>query len=86
MPKCSFSGNPVKPGTGIMYVLKDGKILWFKNSKCQKNYLKLKRKSQNVRWTEAYRKEHKKSSESAVSKEDSKLTSKPTEKIAEAAK
>ena len=60
MPKCTFSGDSIKPGTGTMYVLKDGKILWFKNSKCMKNFLKLKRKPLKVRWTQAFRKEHKK--------------------------
>jgi len=60
MPKCSFSGEDIKPGTGIMYVKKDGKILWFKNSKCEKNFLKLKRKPLKIRWTNEYRKEHKK--------------------------
>jgi ribosomal protein L24E len=60
MPKCSFSGESIPKGTGTMYVLKDGKILWFKNSKSMKNYLKLKRKPLKVRWTEAYRTEHRK--------------------------
>ena len=60
MPKCSFSGEDLRTGTGLMYVLKDGKILWFKNSKSMKNYLKLKRKPLNTRWTKQYRDEHKK--------------------------
>ncbi len=60
MPKCTFSGESIKKGTGIMYIKKDGKTLWFKNSKCMKNFLQLKRKPLNVRWTQAYRTEHKK--------------------------
>jgi large subunit ribosomal protein L24e len=60
MPKCSFSGDPILPGTGTMYVLKDGKILWFKNSKCLKNYIDLKRKPLKIRWTGYYKKENKK--------------------------
>lgn len=55
MPKCSFSGQAIPPGTGTMYVMKDGKILYFKNSKAIKNYLKLKRNPRNVRWTEIHR-------------------------------
>lgn len=55
MPKCSFSGEQIVPGTGIMYVLKEGKILYFKNSKCMKNYLKLKRNPRDVRWTAIHR-------------------------------
>ena len=57
MPKCTFSGESLVPGTGLMYVLKDGKVLWFKNSKSMKNFLKLKRKPLKTRWTEHYRKE-----------------------------
>ena len=60
MPTCSFSGQKIPPGTGMMYVLKDGKVLWFKDSKSMKNHLKLKRKPVKTRWTEYYRKEHNK--------------------------
>ena len=60
MPKCSFSGEEIKKGTGIMYVLNDGKILWFRNSKSMKNYLKLKRKPLETRWTKIYRDSHRK--------------------------
>ena len=49
--KCSFSGENIEPGTGTMFVKKDGKILYFKNSKCMKNFLKLKRKPRNFKWT-----------------------------------
>ena len=38
-----------------MYVQKDGKVLWFLNSKCEKNYVKLKRKPRFVTWTEEAR-------------------------------
>ncbi|RME31087.1 50S ribosomal protein L24e [Candidatus Woesearchaeota archaeon] len=50
MVKCSFSGKEIPPGTGIMYVKKDGKVLWFLNSKAQKNYL-LGRKARDRLWT-----------------------------------
>ena len=60
MPKCSFSGESIPKGMGKMYVLKDGKVLWFKDSKAQKNYLQLKRKPLETRWTEQYRMKHKK--------------------------
>ncbi|HLD00229.1 MAG TPA: 50S ribosomal protein L24e [Candidatus Nanoarchaeia archaeon] len=54
MPTCNFSGEKIPPGTGTMYVKKDGKILWFKNSKCLKNYLKLGRKPVATRWTKFF--------------------------------
>lgn len=66
MPKCSFSGESIPEGQGLMYVQKDGKILWFKNSKNMKNYVKLRRIPRNVPWTQAYRTEHKKGAGTAA--------------------
>ncbi|MEM0150812.1 MAG: 50S ribosomal protein L24e [Thermoplasmata archaeon] len=51
---CSFCGNEIEPGTGKMYVKKDGSILYFCSSKCQKNMLKLGRNPKNVRWTKGF--------------------------------
>ncbi|MFH1971967.1 MAG: 50S ribosomal protein L24e [archaeon] len=50
MAKCSYCKTDIKPGTGFLYVKKDGKTLWFCARKCEKNNLKLKRKPQNVKW------------------------------------
>ena len=60
MPTCAFSGEKIPRGRGLMYVLKDGKILWFKNSKCQKNFVSLKRNPRKIKWTQAYRDMNKK--------------------------
>jgi|AntRauTorckE6833_2_1112554.scaffolds.fasta_scaffold29795_2 large subunit ribosomal protein L24e len=57
MVKSSFSGKEIPPGTGIMYVKKDGKILHFMSRKEEKNMLKLGRKPRTTTWTEEYRKE-----------------------------
>ena len=57
MVKCSFSGKEIPPGKGIMYVKKDGKVLYFYDSKCEKNYLKLKRKPIKTRWSGLFKKE-----------------------------
>lgn len=54
MVKCSFSGKEIPRGTGKMFVRKNGQILWFLNSKCQKNYLHLHRKPVNYKWTKHY--------------------------------
>jgi len=89
MPTCSFSGQKIPPGTGTMYVLKDGKVLWFKDSKSMKNHLKLKRKPVKTRWTEHYRKEHNKGvkTETAVkpAAEKETKTAKKTNAVAEPA-
>lgn len=57
MVKCSFTGKEIPKGKGIMYVKKDGKILYFLNSKCEKNFLKLNRKPIKTKWSELYKKE-----------------------------
>ena len=33
---CSFSGDKIEPGTGMMFVKRDGSVLWFKDSKSRK--------------------------------------------------
>ncbi len=60
MPKeytCFFCGGKIKPGSGIMYVDKTGKVLFFCSSKCRKNALKLKRDPRKLKWTLKYGKE-----------------------------
>ena len=60
MPKCTFCGNQIEKGTGKMFVFVSGKIDYYCSNKCEKNIQKLKRDPLRVRWTEHYRKEHKK--------------------------
>ncbi len=54
---CSFCGNEIEPGTGRMYVKKDGTVLYFCSSKCYKNMMELHRVPRRVRWTRDYLKE-----------------------------
>ena len=56
MVSCSFCGKVIPKGTGKMFVKKDGKILYFDSSKCEKNLLKLNRKPRNFKWTKSYEK------------------------------
>jgi large subunit ribosomal protein L24e len=49
----------LEPGTGKMYVRKDGAIYYFCSSKCQNNY-KLGRVPRKVEWTAAGQKATKK--------------------------
>ena len=51
MPTCTYSGKEIPPGTGLMYVKTDGKVLWFLDRKAEKGFTALKRKPRNVRWT-----------------------------------
>ena len=32
---CSFCGNEIEPGTGKLYVKKDGTVFYFCKNKCQ---------------------------------------------------
>lgn len=57
MVKCSFSGKEIPKGTGKMYIQKDGKVLYFANSKAEKNYLKHGRKPARTKWTGQYHEE-----------------------------
>ena len=54
---CSFCGKEIEPGTGKMYVTKDGRVYYFCSSKCYKNMIELGRVPRKVRWTAAYRRE-----------------------------
>lgn len=38
----------------MMFVRKDGSVLWFKSSKARKNHLQLKRNARKVKWTRHY--------------------------------
>ena len=57
---CSFTGNQIPPGTGMMYVKKTGQVLYFINSKAKKNYLNLNRVPSRTKWTDTARKSREK--------------------------
>jgi len=52
---CSFCGEAIDPGTGKMFIRRDGTIFYFCSSKCQNN-ARLGRVPRRVRWTRARRK------------------------------
>ncbi len=56
MVRCSFTRKVIEPGTGKMYVKKDGSVLWFINNKAMKAFLKLKRDPRFIKWTGHYKK------------------------------
>ncbi len=53
---CSFCGNEIEPGTGKIFVKKDGTVHYFCKNKCQKNMLNLGRVPRRVRWSKKYSK------------------------------
>lgn len=50
--KCSFCGKEIPPGTGKMFVKKDGSVYYFEANRCYKNMIELKRVPRTTRWTE----------------------------------
>ncbi len=56
MSKCSFCGNEIEKGTGMIFVQKIGKVLHFCSSKCENN-VELGRKPKNTRWTQEFKKQ-----------------------------
>jgi len=52
---CSFCGLQLEPGTGKMFIKKDGSIFYFCSTKCENNQ-KLGRVPRRVEWTLAGRK------------------------------
>ena len=55
MVKCSFSGKDIPKGTGRMVVRNSGRVYYFLDHKALKNFMKLGRKPQKTKWTEAAR-------------------------------
>jgi large subunit ribosomal protein L24e len=51
---CSFCGDEIEPGTGKMFVKKDGSIFYFCSAKCERNQLKLGRVPRRIKWTKRY--------------------------------
>jgi len=45
----------MKEGRGKMFVKADGKVFYFCNSKCEKNW-KMKREGKKTKWTRSFRK------------------------------
>ena len=50
--KCSFCYREIEPGTGKMFVKKDGTVLNFCTNKCYKNMIELKRVPMTTEWTD----------------------------------
>lgn len=67
---CSFCGNEIEPGTGKMYIRKDGTVYLFCSHKCQSNLLTLGRVPRWTPWTQAFRRATARAVEEAVVAEE----------------
>ncbi|HEX9908497.1 MAG TPA: 50S ribosomal protein L24e [Thermoplasmata archaeon] len=54
---CTFCGGEIEPGTGRMYIKKDGVVFHFCTSKCFKNMIHLRRVPRRTTWTRFYERE-----------------------------
>lgn len=54
---CTFCGDEIEPGTGKMYIKKDGVVYNFCSSKCYKNLVILHRVPRRTTWTRYYERE-----------------------------
>ena len=54
---CTFCGDEIEPGTGRMYIKKDGVVYNFCTSKCFKNLVILGRVPRRTTWTRYFERE-----------------------------
>lgn len=52
--QCSFCANEIEPGTGTMFVKRDGTVYHFCSSSCRKQQLNLGRVGHRHKWTRAH--------------------------------
>eukprot|EP01115_Flamella_aegyptia_P003754 TRINITY_DN1692_c0_g1_i1.p1 TRINITY_DN1692_c0_g1~~TRINITY_DN1692_c0_g1_i1.p1 ORF type:complete len:161 (+),score=82.81 TRINITY_DN1692_c0_g1_i1:65-547(+) len=72
---CQFSGFKIYPGHGKKYVRIDSKAFTLINTKCEQYFL-MKRNPRNIRWTQIYRRLHKKGHTEEVTKKRTRKTQK----------
>ncbi|MGE4275093.1 MAG: 50S ribosomal protein L24e [Candidatus Methanomethylophilaceae archaeon] len=51
---CSFCGVEIEPGTGKMYIKKDGTVYNYCTNKCYKNQIQMKRVPRTTTWTKQF--------------------------------
>lgn len=51
---CSFCAGEIEPGTGLLFVKRDGSLFAFCSSSCRKQQLGLGRVGHRLRWTRAH--------------------------------
>ena len=52
--QCSFCASEIEPGTGMMFVKRDGTVFHFCTSSCRKQQLHLHRVGHRFKWTRAH--------------------------------
>jgi len=52
--QCSFCAREIEPGTGMMFVKRDGTVYHFCTASCRKQQLHLHRVGHHFKWTRAH--------------------------------
>ncbi|MFY9717994.1 MAG: 50S ribosomal protein L24e, partial [Thermoplasmata archaeon] len=52
--QCSFCAREIEPGTGMMFIKRDGTVFHFCSSSCRKQQLILGRVGHRFKWTRAH--------------------------------
>ncbi|MCS7143043.1 MAG: 50S ribosomal protein L24e [Aigarchaeota archaeon] len=55
--RCTFCGGEFIHGIGLLYVKRDGTVMWFCSRRCRVYMIDRKRDPRRVRWTTYYGKE-----------------------------
>lgn len=51
---CSFCGHALEPGTGMMFIKKDGSVYYFDRRRCERSLLDFHRLNRRTKWTRHY--------------------------------
>jgi len=79
---CTFCGTEIEPGTGRMYIKKDGVVYNFCTSKCFKNMVVLGRVPRRTTWTRYYEHEKEIRMKGTPTEEDTGPKAKKVRKVA----
>jgi large subunit ribosomal protein L24e len=79
---CTFCGTEIEPGTGRMYIKKDGVVYNFCTSKCFKNLVVLGRVPRRTTWTRYYEREKEIRMKGTPMEEDTGQKAKKVRKVA----
>jgi large subunit ribosomal protein L24e len=79
---CTFCGTEIEPGTGRMYIKKDGVVYNFCTSKCFKNMVVLGRVPRRTTWTRYYEREKEIRMKGVPAEEEAEPKAKKVRKVA----
>ena len=66
---CNFCGQPLEPGTGMMFIKKDGSVYYFDRQRCQTSLLYQHRLGRRFKWTKHYPRGGAKAAEEEIRKQ-----------------